>query len=419
MKQKLSFTNLISINAYSFGLSFLWNTLHPIVLPAMLLSYVPETSKNTWLGLLTFLGLVLAMLVQPLSGAFSDRSHSRWGRRTPFIALGTILDVCVLLCIAAANSLVGIFFGYITLQVASNIAQGPMQALIPDIVPERQKGLASGIKNFMDVFGVVCASVLAGFLLAPDGSGTYRIFLVVIGILCITAAVTIFAARERKKSMGTESPSAGFSVREVFSFDRKTNRPFSNLLVSRFIFLLGVYGIQTFAQYFIRDVLVVENPVEATGSLMIVIACALVAFVLISGWLSDRTGPERMMNAAMLITATGGLALVFVQQMTMLMVVAAFIGAGMGLYLTSNWTMAVKLAPADQAGKFLGLTNLATAGASALGKLEGPLIDLLNRCKPGAFWGYRFLFCFCFVCSLISFFVFQSLKKHAETEKSE
>ena len=63
-------------------------------------------------GLLTFLGLILAMLVQPLSGAFSDRSHSRWGRRTPFIALGTILDVCVLLCIAAANSLVGIFFGY-------------------------------------------------------------------------------------------------------------------------------------------------------------------------------------------------------------------------------------------------------------------------------------------------------------------
>ena len=40
----------------------------------------------------------------------------------------------------------------------------------------------------------------------------------------------------------------------------------------------------------------------------------------------------------------------------------------------------------------MGLTNLATAGAGALGRLEGPFIDLLNNARPGAWWGYSGLF---------------------------
>ncbi|MGV8025814.1 MAG: MFS transporter [Anaerolineaceae bacterium] len=416
MKEKISIAKLISINSYWFGLSFLWNTMHPIVLPAILLNYVPDASKNTYLGLLTFLGLILAMLVQPISGTISDRYTSRWGKRKPFIILGTILDICVLMFITFTNTLTGIFLGYIALQIASNIAQGPMQGLIPDLVPEKQKGLASGIKNFMDVFGLICASLVAGILLIPDEPRSVRIFLVVIGILGITAISTLFTVHEKKNENTTSPKAEKFSIKNIFTLNVTTNRAFTNLLISRFIFLMGVYGIQTFAQYYIRDVLVVDNAVKATGSLMAVIAASLTVCVLVSGWLSDRSGPEKLMNAAMLITAVGGFILVFVQDMKMLMVVAAFIGAGMGLYLTSNWAMAVKLAPPDQAGRFLGLTNLATAGASALGRLEGPLIDFANQLIPGAFWGYKAMFFFCFICSLISYFVFHQLKKGTENK---
>ncbi len=415
MNQKLSFIKLFSINFYSFGLSFLWNTLHPIVLPAILLNYVPETSKNTYLGLLTFLGLILAMIVQPISGALSDRSNSHRGKRSPFIALGTLLDAGVLLFIAFSNSLLGIFLGYIALQVSSNIAQGPMQALIPDLVPEEQKGLASGIKNFMEVFGVICASLFAGLLLSPDTSNRLPIFLVVIGILCVAALFTLSAIRTKTGFNKEEKKNAEkISFKKIFSLDVKTDRAFSNLLITRFVFLLGVYGIQTFAQYYIRDVLAVENAVTATGSLMGVIAIALVICALISGWLSDRSSPEKLMSIAVLITALGGFALIFVRDMNSLMIVAGFVGGGMGFYLTSNWAMAVKLTPAEQAGRFLGLTNIATAGASALGRLEGPLIDFLNQARPTLFLGYKFVFFFCFFCSLLSFFLYQKLKKKAQ-----
>jgi hypothetical protein len=66
--KKASAFDLFAINAYWFGLSMMWNSLHVIILPAVLLKYVPETQKNTYLGLMTFIGLIIAMIVQPISG---------------------------------------------------------------------------------------------------------------------------------------------------------------------------------------------------------------------------------------------------------------------------------------------------------------------------------------------------------------
>jgi len=57
---------------------------------------VPAASKNAYLGLITFAGLIVAMLVQPFAGALSDRSTLRWGQRRPFILLGTVLGLIVL-----------------------------------------------------------------------------------------------------------------------------------------------------------------------------------------------------------------------------------------------------------------------------------------------------------------------------------
>jgi len=74
--KKASLGKLLSINTYWLGHSFMWNSLHPIILPAILLYLVPESMKNSYLGLLTFVGLLLAMFIQPLSGAASHSWRS-------------------------------------------------------------------------------------------------------------------------------------------------------------------------------------------------------------------------------------------------------------------------------------------------------------------------------------------------------
>ena len=91
MKKTISLPQMLVLNAYWVGLSFMWNSLHPIILPAVLLNYVPDAQKNTYLGLLTFVGLFIAMLIQPISGALSDGWASRFGRRRPLIVIGTLV----------------------------------------------------------------------------------------------------------------------------------------------------------------------------------------------------------------------------------------------------------------------------------------------------------------------------------------
>ncbi len=197
MKKITSFWQMLALNTYWVGLSFKWNALHPIILPALLLNYVPDAQKNTWLGTLTFIGLILATIVQPLSGALSDGWVSRWGRRRPLIVIGTLFDFIFLAILAwgggastgSARGLVGIFIGYIGLQISSNTAHGPAQGLLPDRVAPEKVGQASGLKTFMDMAALIIASLAAGNLLDAQGKNPTLIVLVVMGVMLVATLI--------------------------------------------------------------------------------------------------------------------------------------------------------------------------------------------------------------------------------------
>ncbi|HUV16069.1 MAG TPA: MFS transporter, partial [Pelolinea sp.] len=389
--KKLSLDKLLAINIYWVGLSFMWNSLHPIILPAVLIYLVPESMKNSYLGVLTFAGLILAMVIQPISGAASDNWRSRWGRRRPLALIGTLLDFIFLALLAWSGNIFVVIIGYIGLQTASNIAHGPMQGLIPDMVPDEQMGAASGLKNLMDMGGLIIASLAAGNLLSPNDRYPTTIMLVVMAVLAVSSAVTFLTTREKPTSEERKNHNQ-LSLKEIFRVDFSGNRNYFRLIASRFIFLIGIYGVQTFAQYYIRDVMQAPNPVKATGDLMAALALSLVACSLIGGWLTDRIGARKVVAMASVIAAAGSFLLILAKDLTAMTLYASVLGAGIGFYLTSNWAFASKLAPKEESGKFLGLTNLATAGASALSKLGGIPIDIANNAFPGRFLGYSGLF---------------------------
>lgn len=389
--KKASLGKLLSINTYWLGHSFMWNSLHPIILPAILLHLVPESMKNTYLGLLTFAGLVLAMAIQPISGAASDSWRSRWGRRRPLGLVGTLFDFVFLALLAWSGSILVVIIGYIGLQIASNTAQGPMQGLLPDEVPHSQMGRASGLKNLMEMGGVITASLAAGNLLSPDDRYPTAIILTIIGVLAVSALITFITAREKPTSELRKEKNP-LNLKQVFSIDFHGNKNFFRLVASRFVFLIGIYGVQTFAQYYIRDVMQAPNPVKATGDLMAALAVALVICSVLGGWLTDRFGSRRVLVLASLLSAAGCFLLITARDLQTMTTFSSLLGAGIGFYLTSNWALASRIAPKGEAGKFLGLTNLATAGASACSKLGGVGIDIANAAAPGKFLGYSGLF---------------------------
>ena len=405
--KKLKLPELLVLNAYWVGLSFKWNALHPIILPAVLLNFVPDARKNTWLGLLTFVGLLLAMIIQPIAGAISDGWVSRWGRRRPLMVLGTLFDFVFLALLAWAGGLAWLVIGYIGLQFSSNIAQGPAQGLLPDRVPPEQLGVASSWKNIMDMTSLIIASLLAGRLLDPVTRDPSLIMLVLMGTIAVSTAITIFLTPEEPTNIGqTAKQKIDWKIlRAQFQIDFRSHKSYWWLIAERGLFLLGIYGVQAFAQYYLQDVIRVADPPKQTGDLLAVLTLSLVALVLVGGWLTDKFGPKRILYIASFLAAGGMLLMLIPRDMPGLMAFGGVLGAGIGLFLTANWALANKLAPGDEAGKFLGLTNLATAGSGALARLEGPALDWLNGLWPGQWVGYTGLFAFGAVCILLSMFL--------------
>jgi MFS family permease len=344
------------------------------------------------------------MGVQPISGWTSDRWQSAWGRRRPLMSLGTALDFIFLAFLAWAGGIPMLAVGYIGLQFTSNIAHGPAQGLLPDQVPSEEMGAASGIRNLMDMAGLVVSSLLMGRLLDPVTADPLKPILVVSVILLVGALITILGVPEKSSREGHTDQRGLRRVSSQNSLlqDVKSAlgyRPYAWLIGSRFLFLLGIYDIQVFAQYFIRDVIATDNPVKLTGDLLASITLALIACALGGGWLGDRIGHRKVQYLASGIGMLGCLLLLMARTPQTLLIFGGVVGVGIGLFLTSNWALVNRLAPLSEAGVFLGLTNLATAGSGAIGRLLGPVIDLINNANPGAFAGYMVMFIFGAVCT--------------------
>jgi MFS family permease len=394
---------LLAINAYWIGLSFMWNSLHVTILPAVLLNYVPDTQKNTWLGLLTFFGLIIAMIVQPLSGAISDRWQAKLGRRRPLMWHGTAGDLVFLAIMGFIGGLPALFIGYIGLQTTSNVAHGPAQGLIPDLVPAEKLGLASGIKTVLDMAGIIVSSLLMGFLISSKDADPRLSVSVIIGILVVFGLITLIFSKEQS----TASPIRNRIeprklLKEVFDFKVVGNRHYWQLILSRFLYLVGIYGFQSFAQYFIRDKFPERDPIVFTQFVMGSFVVVLIIFSLLAGVLSDKHGRKKLLYLSSVIGAIGAVLLIFASTAAQLLIFGSIMGVGLGIFLSVNWAFANDMAPHGDAGKYMGLTNIATAGSAAVARLEGPMTDLLNNAAPGQWWGWTALFAVSAVLMLLS-----------------
>src|SRR5947208_15861839 len=114
------------------------------------------------LSLLALPVAVLGILIQPTVGAISDYTVTKWGRRKPYIVFGSLLDVAFLVAIATSNSVLGMALWIMLLAVSTNIARGPFQGYVPDLVPAKQVGMASALVGLMQVLGNVI-----GYALVP------------------------------------------------------------------------------------------------------------------------------------------------------------------------------------------------------------------------------------------------------------
>jgi Na+/melibiose symporter-like transporter len=390
----------VRISIFGFALTALWGTLHTIILPVRLLDFVAPAEKNTALGILTFTGLVLGMIIQPVSGTLSDRSGLAWGKRRPFILLGAALALIFIPGLAAFRNYAAIFAIYCLLQLCTNTAQGPYQGFIPDLVPAPQRGLASGVKSLLEILGGVV--MLYPIALFMDHFSTTRqdlwLWLALGSLALVLLAATVFTMLAVREQSGNGSGGRLWSaLGESFRIDIRASRGFILFLVSRLLFFLSFTALQTFALYFLQDVVHVANPAAATARFSIIAVAGMLVAVYPAGRLSDKVGRKPIILVSGLLGAAGiVLVYAFQDSFNSVMLCGGLIGLAFGAFTSTNWALATDLAAPGQAAKYLGLTNLATAGGSALSRLIGPVIDFGNGFSAGI--GYSVMLAICFVC---------------------
>ena len=388
----------VRITIFGLAISALWGSLHSIILPLRILDFVAESQKNTYLGLLTLSGLLLAMAVQPIAGAISDRSSLRWGRRRPYILLGSIVALFLIPGIGFVGSYVAIFAVYCLLQVSANIAQGPYQAFIPDLAPEDKRGVASGVKTLLEIaggMGLVYVIIYAGSRFIGDGVSWIQLVLIMLAVILLVAMlITVITVKERP---GTVSPKLPLlpTLYKSYKIDVGKSPGFILFLVSRLLFIMALTTLQSFALYFFRDMVKVANPATATVELLAALGIGMVASVYPAGRLSDRIGRKPILISSGLIGAAGILMLLLGPSYGYILIGGALQGIAVGSFMSSSWALATDLVPKSEEARYLGLTNLATAGGAALARLIGPVIDYFNTYSPGL--GYKVMLLVCFV----------------------
>ena len=243
------------------------------------------------------------------------------------------------------------------------------------------------------MLGMVLAATLAGRILGAETPRMGVMVSVIMSIQLVAMTATCLGVHERptrQAGQEAEAPNIGQSVQELLQTNVSGLGDYALLLISRFLLFLGTFSIQAYALFYCRDVLQVAAPARTVGRLMTIVGLCVVLVVYPAGLLSERWGRKKLSLAACALAAVGMAMLAFTRNVQALPLVGCLIGLGMGIFSSVNWAWATDLVPSGEAGKYLGFSNLATAGSAAVSRLMGPLIDLVNGFSPNA--GYTMLF---------------------------
>jgi MFS family permease len=403
--EHLPIRQLVRISLYWLGISSIFAGLTFILTGRLIFEglAVDEFEAGQTLFKITVFGALIAIIVQPTVGAISDYTATRWGRRKPYIFIGTILDVVFLTGIALSNELLAMAAFIALLQFSSNLAQGPFQGYVPDLVPEKQVGVASALVGMMQVFGNVAGTIIGAVAVAMN---EFALGLIALGLLeLLTMLSVVIRVRDTRPPKPRHGRSWRAIAAEAWSTDILQERSFMWLLGSRLSILMAGGILTGLGLFYLAWSLEYEQSMTGMALIPVVglVAVGTVLAVLPAARLSDRIGRKKVIYGSCAIGAAG-LALVALapllsntpvailnppdgalEQLRLLLgdaryqvalVGAVIYGLSAGAFLAVDWALITDLIPKASSGRYMGISNVATASAGILAiALGGLLMD--------------------------------------------
>jgi len=355
-----------------------------------------------------------------------------------------------------------LFILYSLSMVSSNTAHAATQGLIPDLVPEQIRGRFSGVKALLELpLPLIFVSFVIGKMISNGNLWGGLITIMIVMLVCMLITLTV---KEEPQPASKEKFDwqpiirllimtgaftsiillCGFVVNQIMrlSFNIlgknspllimaigligmvvaiwagvwssvaigignriQEQKPFTWWVVNRLAFLTGSTNLAGFMIYFLQEKFVQYQGEKAAGpasTITMFVGIFILLSALPSGWLSDKFGKKKLIITSAILATLGTIVVISAPTLTIIYIGGILVGAGIGFFYASNWAMGTEIVPQGEAGRFLGISNLAGAGAGAVGAyIGGPIADQI---------GYTYLMGIYAILFILSIFAIQRVK---------
>lgn len=399
-KQRLNYGKTFLIGFGFFASSLAWSIYNANV-PVMLeRRYLLHT---TMIGFIMTIDNIFGVVFQPLVGRLSDATHTRIGKRMPYILFGIPACALAFLFIPRMSSLAAMMAVIIAFNLIMSIWRSPVVSLMPDLTPSRHRSRANGIINLMGGIGGILAFLVGGWLhnLGGDnlpflmGSSVMVVALIVLAAFVrepdsrrtapvpgadtpvqaadapgsdapprtaaapsLTAAAPLPTASVRSSDTPPRGPDAMpplmLRLRRdlVGNLARAQRNSLIRLLLAIFFWFCGYNAVETFFTLYATNVLALSQ--GDAQSMLTFFSLALVAFALPAGILAGKIGRKRMIMIGLSGLVVVFLPMLFIQSTALLRILLLFGGMFWAFVNINSLPMVVELADSSRIGSFTG-----------------------------------------------------------------
>jgi MFS family permease len=370
----LSLAQLVQISVFWFATNAMWGGWEIFQQERGIQFFGSAQAAGLPLGMMELIGMPIAALGTPIAGSLSDYTTTHWGRRKPYVLVGAIVTFFALAAVAFAPTFELLVLFFIAFLVGTAISRGPFAGLVPDIVPERQVGTASGLMGLMIVLGLIGGTVImsAGYAL-----GSFSLPTLALGLLMlVTALATVAWVPKGPPGNDRQSRSWPRIALETFGTDLLRERDYLFLLGSRFCILMAL------AFFMNLNILYLEatfNLSEDERGPWVVAALVVTAIVtalstIPSARISDRIGRKPVIYFAAAIGATGTTIIGLTDSLPVLIAGVALLAVGSGAFLAVDWALMTEVIPRSASGRYMGLSNIVEATNGPVATAAGGLV---------------------------------------------
>ena len=358
---------------------------------------------------------VLALFLLPVFGAISDRVDTKFGKRMPFIAGGTVLAVIFLMILPAADRSENLILFVVTLfalLVSMGLYRSPAVALMPDLTPNKLRSKGNAVINLMGAVGGVYTLIMIKLLVGKGERPDYTpLFVSVAALMVIAVGILVITIQEKKVKTKVDAEvkayeeKAGVVVETEDTAEKEEEEPKAAMLkeVKRSMIFLLASIFLWFTAYnavstaFSRYTKVVWK-LEAGGfadCLMVATVAAILSYIPI-GNISSKIGRKKTIMGGVVLMSVCYFAAIFAGAYHPLINVAfAVIGVGWAAINVNSYPMIVEMSKGCDIGKFTGTYYTFSMTAQIFTPvLSGFLLENVS---------YRTLFPYAFIFSVLAF----------------